>query len=179
MNNENRKGLIHIYTGDGKGKTTAAVGLSIRCVGSGGTVVFTQFLKDNKSSELKVLKTIEGILLIPSEKTFGFYFNMTDQVKEEAKEVYGRLLRKAIEQATKEEYQMLVLDEIISTYNNNLIDQQYLLDFLKNKPNQLEVVLTGRNPSKELLELADYVSEIKKVKHPFDTGIHARIGIEK
>lgn len=172
-------GLIHIYTGDGKGKTTAAVGLTIRCVGSGRKAVFAQFLKDNTSSELNVLNNIEGIRMILSEKSFGFYFNMTETEKLEARETYSRQLIKAIDTAINGNYQMLVLDEIIATYNNQFIDHQYFLDFLKNKPPHLEVVLTGRNPVSELIDLADYVSEIKKIKHPFDYGIAARTGIEK
>ncbi len=179
MIDRNRKGLIHIYEGDGKGKTTAAVGLCVRCAGSGRKVIFSQFLKDNQSSELKVLKSIEDIQVITAEKTFGFYFNMSEDEKEEAKEVYNRLLIQVIKQASREECDMLVLDEIMAAYSNQLIDRNYLLDFLKNKPYQLEVVLTGRNPAKELVELADYVSEVKKVKHPFDVGISARDGIEK
>ncbi len=173
------KGLIHIYEGDGKGKTTAAIGLSIRCAGSGGKVIFAQFVKDNKSSELKLLETIDNISVVLSDAHFGFYWTMSEDTKEKAKEVYSGLLEKAIEIAKSQDCQMLVLDEIISTYNNNLVDQTNFIEFLKNKPEQLEVVMTGRNPAKELVELADYVSEIKKVKHPYDKGIHARKGIEK
>lgn len=178
-NDKNEKGLIHIYEGDGKGKTTAAVGLSIRCSGSGGRVIFTQYLKDNQSSELKVLMSIDCIHVILANKEFGFYWNMSEEEKTEAKEVYSNLLQEAIKEAKSENYKMLVLDEIIAAYNLQLIDQEYLLDFLKNKPEHLEVIMTGRNPAEELLEIADYVSEIKKVKHPYDAGICARIGIEK
>ena len=173
------KNLIHIYTGDGKGKTTAAVGLSIRYAGCGGKVLFSQFLKDNKSSELNILDKIDAIQLVLCDESFGFYSKMNDETKEKAKAVYGQFLRKIIDMATNQDVQMLVLDEVISAYNFNLIDREYLLEFLRNKPDQLEVIMTGRNPAKELLELADYVSEIVKVKHPYDKGIHARVGIEK
>lgn len=176
---EKNKGLIHIYTGDGKGKTTASVGLCIRQAGSGGKVIFVQFLKDNESSELKVLESVEGIRWIPAKKVFGFYFNMNEEEKLEAKEVYSRHLKTAIEEAKIGPCRLLVLDEIIAAYNLGVVDQNYLLDFLKNKPDHLEVVLTGRDPAEELLKVADYISEIRKVKHPFDQGITARVGIEK
>ena len=173
------KSLIHIYTGDGKGKTTAAVGLTIRYAGSGGKVIFAQLLKNKKSSELNILNKIDGIQLVLCDEFFGFYINMNDETKEKAKDIYSNYLRKVIDMALNQETQMLVLDEVIVAYNFQLINREFLLNFLRNKPKHLEVVLTGRNPDRELLELADYVSEIGKVKHPYDKGIQARIGIEK
>lgn len=170
---------IHIYTGDGKGKTTSSVGLAVRCAGSGQKVLFTQFMKDNKSSELAILRTIPLIEFLPSPKYFGFSHKMTEEQKTEARQVYSDLLVQAAEKAVHESIRLLVLDEIISAYNLNLIDREYLLDFLKNRPVTLEVVLTGRDPAPELVELADYVSDIRKVKHPYDKGIVARKGIEK
>ncbi len=173
------KGLIHIYTGDGKGKTTAAIGLGIRFVGNGGKVLFTQFLKDNKSSELKVLQGINGISLLLCEETFGFYSRMNEDTKRRAKEVFSHYLEQVMEQSKQDGVGLLILDEIIGAYNYKLIECEQFLDFLRNKPEGLEVVMTGRNPSNELIELADYVSEIVKRKHPFDQGIMARMGIEK
>ncbi|MFT4146248.1 MAG: cob(I)yrinic acid a,c-diamide adenosyltransferase [Mobilitalea sp.] len=173
------KGLIHIYAGDGKGKTTAAIGLSIRFIGSGGKVLFTQFLKDNKSSELSILNNLDGIELLLCEETFGFYSRMDEQTKERAEKVYRNYLNEILDTIKNQQIQMLVMDEVIGAYNYNLIDKDSLFTFLKNKPEHLEVVMTGRNPASELLEIADYVSEIVKVKHPFDQGIYARMGIEK
>ena len=173
------KSLIHIYTGDGKGKTTAAIGLSIRFIGNGGKVLFTQFLKDNKSSELSILNNLDGIELLLCEETFGFYSRMNEQTKERAEKVYRDYLNEILEIIKNKDIQMLIMDEVIGAYNYNLIDKDTLLTFLKNKSEHLEVVMTGRNPEPELIELADYVSEIVKVKHPFDQGIYARMGIEK
>ena len=173
------KGLIHIYEGDGKGKTTAAVGLSIRCAGNGGKVIFTQFLKDNTSSELKILNLLDAVDVVSSESYFGFYRSMSEETKDKAKEVYSNQLDFVINKALHQEYQMLVLDEIIAAYNFHLINQEHLYEFLKNKPDQLEVVMTGRNPAEQLVELADYISRITKIKHPYDKGISAREGIEK
>lgn len=173
------KGLIHIYTGNGKGKSTAAAGLAVRCAGSGRKVLYTQFLKDNSSSELNVLEAIENISLVMSPKCFGFYWKMTESQKDEARRTYSSLLESAVRQATEGGFSMLVLDEIIAAYNFDLIDRHFLLSFLENRPEGLEVVMTGRDPAEELVALADYVSEIKKIKHPYDKGICAREGIEK
>lgn len=172
------KNLIHIYTGNGKGKTTAAIGLCIRYAGSGGKVLFAQFLKNNNSSELTILNKIDAIQLILCDEIFGFYSKMSDETKKRAKDVYCSYLRKIIDMAMHQDIQMIILDEVIAAYNYNLIEREFLLEFLRNKPDQLEVIMTGRNPEAELLELADYVSEIVKVKHPYDKGIKARVGIE-
>lgn len=172
------KGCIHIYTGDGKGKTTACVGLSIRCSGAGKRVIFTQFLKDNTSSEISVLANLPNIEFLPNDRTFGFTFLMTPQEKEDAAQYYRKHFQQAVQRAIDSNADLLVLDEIISVYNENLVDREAVCDFLKHKAPHLEVVLSGRDPAQELLELADYVSEVKKIKHPFDAGMQARKGIE-
>ncbi|MFV0342165.1 MAG: cob(I)yrinic acid a,c-diamide adenosyltransferase, partial [Anaerocolumna sp.] len=96
----------------------------------------------------------------------------------EAKETYSNYLQETIQRVKKEQFDVLVMDEVIATYNHEFVDQKEFVDFLSTKPEHLEVILTGRNPAKELLELADYVSNIQKVKHPYDLGIPARDGIE-
>lgn len=171
-------GLIHIYEGDGKGKTSAGIGLSVRCAGSGQKVLYTQFLKDDKSSELKVLEQIEGIHVVHCEKDFGFIFTLSPGGKEDARAFYTEHFRKISKMAVEEGCRLLVMDEMIATYNLNMVDQQEVLEFLKNKPEELEVVMTGRDPAEELVELADYVSRVTKIKHPFDKGVAARVGIE-
>lgn len=172
------KGLIHIYCGDGKGKTTCATGLAIRAAGNNMNVLMIRFLKNDNSSELSILNTIERITVIPCEKEFGFFFQMTEEQKTEAKKVYSSLLHSAIEQVKNQSFQLLIMDEVMAALKYNLIEESELISFLEQKPNDLEVVLTGRDPSEKLLSIADYVSEIKKIKHPFDQGIQARKGIE-
>ncbi len=171
-------GLIHIYCGDGKGKTTASMGLAVRAAGCGLNVVLTQFMKCDNSGELNVLKKLDNVKLVFCEKNFGFVWNMTEQEKEEAKAGYSKQFDEAVKLAVDTKADMLVMDEFMSCFELGFIDNQKALDFLRNKPEHLEVVLTGRNPSKELIDIADYVSEIKKIKHPFDKGINARRGIE-
>ncbi len=175
------EGLIQIYCGEGKGKTTAAIGQAVRSAGCGLSVVFVRFLKTEGSGELSVLKDISGITLIPCRKSFGFFWKMSEEQKLEAAKVYEAMLRQAEEAAlksAKENDTVLVMDEIIATYRHGMIDRESFLSFLRTRPENLEIVMTGREPAEELLSLADYVSEIKKVKHPFDKGIRARKGIE-
>ncbi len=181
MNNAQSTGLIHIYTGEGKGKTTAAIGLTVRCAGSGARVVFCQFLKDNRSSELNILRRLPQVELVLAPTCYGFYKYLNEEQRAEARQTYSQLLRRAISAATQPDQptRLLILDEAIAAYNHRLLEPEVLLDFLRNKPNELEVVLTGREPAPELMELADYLSDIHKIKHPFDQGIPARSGIEK
>lgn len=172
----NEFGLIHIYCGDGKGKTTAAMGLLLRACGDGKRVLVTQFLKDGSSSEIKMLHTIPNVTVKVVSKSFGFYKNMSDEQRQEAKLLYSHLLKEVIAEASN--FDLLIFDEIISAYTYQLIQQEDLLEFLRQKPKYLEVVMTGRNPEQTLLEFADYVTEMKKIKHPYDKNILARQGIE-
>ncbi|MFO7637650.1 MAG: cob(I)yrinic acid a,c-diamide adenosyltransferase [Clostridia bacterium] len=172
-------GLIHIYCGDGKGKTTAAVGLGVRCLGRGGRVLFLQFLKDNRSGEIGVLEKISGFRFLRGKPVIGFSHRFTEEQRLEYAAIHDYNIREAVRICREESIDMLVLDEAVGAYALNLLDRQALLHFLKNKPVALEIVLTGRNPAPELTELADYVSEMKKIKHPYDRGIQARRGIEK
>lgn len=172
------KGFIHIYCGDGKGKTTAATGLAVRMAGSGGRVLFVRFLKNENSSELVALRQVEGIEVVPCAQTFGFYNRMSEARKREAKIYYSEMLNHALQRLQEDAFGLLVLDEILWAYGYELVDRGLLTEFLKRKPESLEVVLTGQNPPKELTELADYITEMKKVKHPYDQGIPARRGVE-
>lgn len=173
------RGCIHIYTGDGKGKTTASTGLALRFAGHDGKVLFTQFMKDGTSGEIKMLRQIPGIQVESCDRSFGFSFLMNDEEKKEAYDYYSAHLEKILKEAVEGGYGLLVMDEAVGACNVPFISEERLIDFLKNKPEELEVVLTGRDPSEKLVEIADYVSEIKKIKHPFDAGIPARDGIEQ
>lgn len=173
-----RNGLIHIYCGDGKGKTTASLGLSIRAAGRGQNVLIVRFLKTDDTGELPSLACIPNIEVTPCDRSFGFTFQMDEQTKIEAKNYYRKRFEEACNKANSGEYDLLILDEIMSAYNYDMVEKENVIQFLINKPEDLEVVLTGRDPDKRLLDLADYVSEIRKVKHPFEQGIPARKGIE-
>lgn len=172
-------GLIHIYCGDGKGKTTAAMGLALRCSGHGNKVLIVQFLKSRPTGELKSLALIPNIELMRGKETTKFTFQMTDEEKAEVLKEHTAMFNKVKEKCRNEKIDLLILDEVIGACNTGVFDINVLVDFLKNKPQEMEVVLTGRNPAPVLVEMADYVSEICKRKHPFEKGIPARTGIER
>ena len=168
--------LVHIYCGDGKGKTTASVGLTVRAAGAGKRVCFTQFFKNGTSSEISVLKDLPGVEINVCEKKHKLFFRMSDEEKEEAKRDYQLLFEKAV-RAVEEGIELLVLDEAVSACNHKMLQEEDVVRLLRGR-GETEIVLTGREPSEALLNEADYVSEVKKIKHPFDKGIHARKGIE-
>ncbi len=172
------QGMIHIYCGDGKGKTSAAVGLAVRAAGCGKKVLFARFLKNEESGELAVLDKISEIEVIHLEKSFGFFSTLSAKEKEEVHRVYESLWRRILSMISDDAYDVLVLDEFMAAYRYGVISRESALEFLRERPESLEIVLTGRGPDESLVELADYVSEILKVKHPFDRGIRARKGIE-
>ena len=172
------KGLVHIYCGDGKGKTTAAIGLAVRMAGTGRRVLFTRFLKTEHSGELKILDEIDNIDVIHMERSFGFYRTLNEEQKEELKKTYRSLWDEIKNRAATGEYDLLVMDEVLHALNYEILSEKEMIDFLKSRPEELEVVLTGRKPSDHLSAFADYLSEIRKLKHPFDSGIRAREGIE-
>lgn len=173
-----KQGLVHIYCGDGKGKTSAAVGLAVRAAGRGMNVLVVRFLKTENSGEVEVLRSIPGITVTPCDRTFGFVFRMTEEQKQEAARYYQSRFETAVAEAVENNYDLLILDEILASCNYGMVNEQSVTEFLKNRPENLEVVLTGRDPSEALLELADYVSEICMRKHPYQKGIPARKGIE-
>ena len=169
-------GLIHIYCGDGKGKTTAALGLAVRCAGSGRKVLLAQFLKDGKSSEFAALAHVPGIEVVPQTRTFGFSWTLSPEEKAEAGAYYSGLMEDAFRRSGG--FDLLVLDEALGACGAGMLDEARLRALLEAKPEHLEVVLTGRGPSQAMQEVADYVTEMRMVKHPFEKGVPAREGIE-
>ncbi len=170
-------GLVHLYCGDGKGKTSCTMGLTVRACGSGKKVLLYQFLKDNKSSERKIIDKLQGIRVIPTLPMKKWTFSMTPEELEELHRQNDAMLDQLI--ALAPDYDMLVMDESLYAIDRGLLSEEKVIDFLEHKPVSLEVVMSGRNPSQRLIDHADYVSEICKRKHPFDRGISARKGIEK
>lgn len=171
-------GLIHIYCGDGKGKTTAALGLALRAAGSGMKVHIVQLLKGSHSSELVALDEVSGITVSYPERDFGFVFAMSDDERKALTECHNRLLLKAYELICSGSADMLILDEFNAAYELNVLDRALAERIVFEKPGHTELVLTGRNPDERFLRLADYVSEIQCRKHPYEKGIAARNGIE-
>lgn len=172
------RGLIHIYCGEGKGKTTAAFGLAFRCAGHGEKVVILQFLKGSDTGEITAAQRFDNITVIRGNPAGKFTFQMSDAEKERTAQEHDWNFDRAAELCRSGTCRMLVLDEIMAAWDKGLLDKKKVLKFLRSKPEPLEIVMTGRNPPSELFELADYISEICKIRHPYDKGVGAREGIE-
>lgn len=172
-------GYVHIYCGNGKGKTTTAMGLCTRAAGYGYKVLIYQFMKNNSTNERKILEKIPNITFVDGLEKEKFSFQMSEQEKEERREFYRSQFEKVTKKAEDEGYDVLFCDELIYTIGADLFDEQMLIDYIDHKPENLEFILTGQNPGEEVIKRADYVSEIRKIKHPFDQGMPAREGIER
>lgn len=170
-------GLTHFYYGYGKGKTTAAMGLAVRASGCGRKVVIVQFLKNINSAEVAQMNKL-GINVLRGQATNAFSLNMTPEELEETRKIHERNFNEAKSLIESGECDMLVLDEVIDAYQLDLLDKEAFEKFVKEKPSWLELIITGHKSEEWLVELADYVTEDVKIKHPFDKGIKARKGIE-
>jgi len=173
------KGLIQVYTGEGKGKTTAAIGQAVRAKGRGYKVILVQFLKGRRGSgEISPLEKL-GVKVICWGEGYGFILSKLErEEKEKIREKGDKFLKEVFREATRDNYDLLVLDEANVALHYGIINEGKLLDFLKNKPSSLEVILTGRYAPFRIIQLADLVSEVKKVKHPYNSGVKKRKGID-
>ena len=170
------RGLVQVYTGNGKGKTTAALGLALRAVGNGLNVLMVQFMKGTSSGELEAARRLSPFLTIIKAGREGFIFKgEVDPVDLKMAEEGFLLAKKAIEDR---EYDIVILDEINMAVDFGLIPLSDLLQLVDSKPVTVELVLTGRNAKPELLEKADLVTEMVERKHYYAKGVPARKGIE-
>jgi cob(I)alamin adenosyltransferase len=170
------KGYVQVYTGDGKGKTTAAIGLAVRAVGAGLKVFIGQFVKGMDYSELKALERFAPQLLVRQYGRKSFVHNKpTDEDFRLAREGYEDI-RRAI---NSQQYDVVILDEANIAVYFSLLTVDDLLALIDGKPDAVELVFTGRKADPRLLERADLVTEMKEVKHYYQKGIVARDGIEK
>lgn len=171
------KGLMHVYCGDGKGKTTAAIGLAVRAAGCGKRVVFAQFMKGNDSGEIEAMKKNSNIEIIRNNRNYGFFHRMSEADKQEITLEHNRILDKVMERIGGG-CDMLVMDELTYPYAYGLIDKERVKMLIYDKPEEMELVITGRDPGELFMETADYITEMKCVRHPFWKGIEARRGVE-
>ena len=175
-----QKSLVHLYFGDGKGKTTAAVGLGLRAYGRGKRVLLVQFLKNYDSGEILALEHLsDSFQILKGAPVKKFFAGMTDAEKQTTVRLQHQMFMKAVEAARSEKFNMVIFDELVDAVNLEIVGIKEIENFIKTKADGLEVVITGHHPKPEFLELCDYVTEMKKIKHPFDQGVCARIGIEK
>jgi len=170
--------MIHLYCGDGKGKTTAAVGLSVRAAGNGLKVLFAQFMKGQKSGETDLLASISDITVMQAESSKKFTYQMTPQEQEESEEKNRAHLDAVFETFNNSDYDVLVLDEAVTAAGRYMIDEDKLRSYVSGFPAEKELILTGNPPELWMIEAADYVTDMEKIKHPYDRGTDARKGIE-
>jgi cob(I)alamin adenosyltransferase len=171
-----REGQTHVYTGNGKGKTTAALGLSIRAAGAGHRVFFLQFLKLGDYSELKSLARFEGQIEVAQHGSGGFVRGAPTPKDLECARAGLAAARAAIGSGR---FDLVVLDEAVVAVRMGLIPEEELLALVREKPLELELVLTGRGASPALTGAADLVTEMVEVKHYFHKGVTAREGVER
>ena len=171
-----RHGIVQVYTGDGKGKTTAALGLALRAVGHGLSVYMIQFMKGSKNyGELKAASALEGLTIEQSGRD-----EFVDRKNPAPVDV--ELARAALEKgraaAESGEYDLVILDEINVALDFGLIELADVIEFIEKRPREIELVLTGRSAHPEIVKMADLVSEVLNIKHHYDAGTEARAGIE-
>lgn len=173
---EQQKGLIIVHTGNGKGKTTAALGMAFRAAGYGYPVLMVQFIKGSwHYGELEAAKRFEGILAIRPMGE-GFTWDTKDPVRD--REVAQKAFVYGLSEALSGKYHMVIFDEINVAMRYHYVDMEQIHSFLDKKPESLHLVFTGRDAHPELIERADLVTEMKSIKHPFDKGILAQKGVE-
>ena len=170
-----RKGYIQVYTGNSKGKTTAALGLALRAAGAGHKVFIAQFIKKGKTSEHKALERFSDLIEI---RQYGTGFIRTEKPLPADIEAAAAGFSELQEIVKSGSYDMVVLDEINVAIFKKLISIEKLLELLASKPEHVEIVLTGRYADARVIEKADLVTEMKEIKHYFSSGVGARIGIE-
>lgn len=171
------RGFIQVYTGNGKGKSTAAIGLAVRGAGAGLKSYIIQFMKDYPYNEVGSLKRFDGLIEIEQFCGDDFVFRKELPSSEEVeKAVTG--LKRAREKMLSGEYSIIILDEALVSIYFKLLTTEQLLEFIKEKPASIELVITGRYAPQEIIDAADLVTEMKEIKHYYTQGILSRKGIE-
>ncbi len=174
--------MLQIYHGNAKGKTSAVVGATIRASAQGYKVFFTQFLKDFTSGEIKILRSIQNVIICDEYKVENFIFNMNDteklKTKQQMNELFDIVCQKVEQSKSGETKIMVVFDEILDLINLGWLDEDKFIKFCTSNSKNVEILITGRNPSENIKQKAHYISELVCQKHPFDDGAVARKGIE-
>lgn len=168
------KGYIHLYTGNGKGKTTAALGLALRAVGAGKKVFIAQFVKGMHYSELDVLGRLPEIEI----RQFGLDCFIKEKPTDKDVEAAHKGFNEVTEVITSNKADMVIMDEVCIALHYHLFELEELISLLKMKPPGMEVILTGRYAPVELFEHADLITEMREIRHYYNRGIEARKGIE-
>ena len=170
--------MIHVYHGDGKGKTTAAMGLALRMLAAGRRVVVVQFLKDGESGEARLLAGHFGVPVFAGKVSDKFTWSMTSEELAATRELHDGNLASALAELEGAQEGLLVLDEALDALSKGLVDEALVDRALDMSARGVEVALTGRTPSRKIVEKADYITEMRCEKHPYAQGICAREGVE-
>ena len=174
-----KNGYVQIYTGNGKGKTTAALGLAMRAAGNEYNVFMVQFLKGSKTGEIESIKKLAPFFnIFRFEKKRGFFFTLNDEEKMELRKEVQKAFEFCVEALKEGKCDLLIMDEIMGALSNGLISEEQLLELIENKPHNIELILTGRNAPEAIINKADLVTEMKDIKHYFNEGVPSREGIE-
>lgn len=173
------KGFVQVYCGNGKGKTTAAIGLGIRAIGRDLKVIMIQFLKHDDTGECKVLKSLEPkFKVFHFEKPRGFTWTLSEDEKNEKKAEIKNAINFAKKVLDTGECDILILDEILGAIQTGFVDDEEICQIIDGRLKGVELVLTGRDLPKSIAERCDYISQIDAIKHPMEEGVRAREGIE-
>jgi len=170
------KGYVEVYTGNGKGKTTAAFGLALRAMGAGLKVYIAQFVKGIEYSELKAVNRLSEFITL---RQYGLGFFVNREPDKEDVRAAREGLKEVREVMCSGKYDLIILDEANIATRYDLFSVEDLLDFIRAKPEKVELVITGRMADPRIIESADLVTEMKEIKHYYHNGVEARIGIEK
>ena len=176
FNSNKMKGYVQVYTGNGKGKTTAALGLSIRALGAGKKVFIGQFAKSKHYSELE---TIEKLLKNITIKQFGMGCFIFEKPKDEDIQAAQNGLKEITSIIESDEYDVIIMDEANIAVHYNLITADELISAINKRSERTEIIITGRYAKQEIMDVADLVTEMKEIKHYYQQGVQARVGIEK
>ena len=171
-----RRGYTQVYTGDGKGKTTAAIGLAVRAAGAGLKVYIAQFIKQGDYSEIKTRKKLSDMITV-EQHGMGRFVNGKPTAKDIDLAKEG--LKRARQVMISGEYDVIILEEANVAVKYGLIPEQDLVNMIVSKPESVEMVITGRNASPLIIDKADLVSEVRSIKHYYNKGVKARLGIER
>lgn len=174
-----KKGYVQIYTGNGKGKTTAALGLGFRAVGRGFKVLLVQFLKGMYTGELESIKKFDNFTTKRLGETNKFSWNLSEDEKQELINKTQKEWREFTEFINNNPCDVLILDEVMGALKVGLISVEQLCQFIDNKPEGTELILTGRDVPKEIEDRADLITEMRKIRHYYDKGVTSRDGIER
>ena len=192
LSRQRKTGLVHVLTGEGNGKTTSAIGIAVRAVGRGMNVAFVQFLKGGLSSEIEPLRRL-GVTIVTGtkhcprqgehesqlhEKGFMVFCKGCFQVNDEDRRLVAGAFSQASAFCTSGKFDIVVLDEIFWAIKEGLVGENDVLALIRSRAQNCELILTGRGSTPAIEEASDYVSSVEKKKHPFDSGVISRAGID-